>query len=170
MPLQFTVTLSGRDYAEANWLMVRRLWLRRWGWTVPLIGIGLGLLLASAARHLHPETSDQRLRSLVIKGFLFAIAFAGLQLFILLRVILLAGRPLPGSSATQTLAYHGDATGLGLSINGHSQTWPWARFRHVIEDDRWLLLSRGGMTFCAFPKSQLDAGVLLALKQALNPS
>ena len=166
----FTVTLSGNDFAEASWLMVKRLWLRRWGWIVPLVGVLFGFLLMEAGRQLHPDLPPARARSLFIKGALFTFAFAALQLFILLRVILRAGRPLPTSTERQTIRYHLQPDGLAMTLCDYQTRFAWPVFRRVIEDDRWLLLCRGGLTFCAFPKSQLDAGTILALKRGIDHS
>ena len=165
MTRTFAVTMTGRDFAEANWLLVRTVWLRRWGWLIPLVGALFGLFLALAARHFHPDTPPARLRSLFVKGMLFTLAFAGLQLFLLLRVILRAGRPLPGSPERQVLTYALDPQALSLTSQNVTSAYPWPRFRRMIETDSWLLLIRGGLSFCAFPKSQLDPEALIALKR-----
>ncbi|MEY4160352.1 MAG: hypothetical protein RLZZ136_973 [Pseudomonadota bacterium] len=165
MPRQFSVTLSGQDQAAANSLLLRRLWLRRWGWIVPIMGALLGLLLMLAARHFHPDLPPRKAVSLFIKGLLFALAFAGLHLFILLRVILRAG-----SAEGQATLYTLDPEGLIVARSSHTIQLRWSAFRYVIEDQNWLLLCRGALTFCAFPKSQLDAATLIALKHILAPS
>ena len=169
-PGTLAVTLSGHDCAEANWLFVREVWIRRWGWLVPLIGIVCGLGLMFAARHLHPDLPEARARSIAVKGVLMTFAFAGLQLFILLRMIMRAGRPMPGSADRIAIRYVWSEQGLAVETEGYAAHYPWAAVRRVVEDHRWLLLCRGGLTFSAIPKSQLDAGTILALKQSsLNP-
>ena len=169
MPGQFTVTLTAQQFAAANWLLVKRHWVRRWApWITAGIGLLFGLVLVLSAYHFHPETTPRKALSIFAKGVMFALLFVGLQLFVLLRIIGGAARPAFGESAAHEIAYSMSDDGLAMTIEGRTTQFAWSQFRRVIEDANWLLLCRSEATFCAFPKSQLDEGTCLALKRALE--
>ncbi len=168
MERQFSVTLSGHDLAAASLLLLRGHPVRR---QAPLailcIGLLLGTLLALAMRHFHPETADRQLLSIFAKGVAGTMLFLGVQYVMLLSMITrMARRQLEsGETAAKRIDYRIDGNALTMSADGVTSRIPWRELRRAIEDESLLLLCRGQTTFCAFPKSQLDAGTLMALKR-----
>ncbi len=166
----FTVTLSAQDFAAANWMLVRRHWVRRWGPGL-VIGIGLvfGTLLVLAARQNHPDMGLRQGLSIFAKGLMFSMLFIGLQLFVLLFFILKSTRRVfDGLEANeQQMEFSHDAEALTVTANGKTERFVWSSFRRVLEDDNFLLLCRTEATFFALPKYQVDAATLAALKQAV---
>ena len=61
--------------------------------------------------------------------------------------------------------YRMDKSALTVTANGVITRIAWCEIQREIEDDNLLILCRGQATFCAFPKSQLDEGLLMALKR-----
>jgi len=166
---QFSITLTAPDLAAANWLLVKRHWVHRWApWIVAGVGLAFGLALLLSARHFHPDITSRKMLSIFAKGLMFGLLFVGLQLFIVLRIIVRATRPEFGEAEGHDVTYTTDEKSLSMTAHGRTTTFPWAAFTRTIENLHWLLLCRTSTTFCAFPKSQLDAATLGALKQAVN--
>ena len=166
----FTFTLTAQDFAAANWMMVRRHWVRRWGpWLVIGIGLVFGLLLVLAARQNHSDMGLRQTLSIFAKGLMFSMLFVGLQLFVLLFFILKSTRRVFDGLETnaQRMAFSHDAEGLTVTANGKTDRFVWSSFRRVLEDDNFLLLCRTEATFFAVPKRQVDAVTIEVLKRAV---
>jgi hypothetical protein len=171
MEKEISITLTSQDLAAANWLLVKRHWVQRWApWIVLGVGLVFGLALVLSARHFHPDITSRKMVSIFAKGLMFALIFVGLQVFVVLRMIVRATRPEFGEADGHGVIYTSDQQSLSMTAQGRTTTFPWASFTRTVEDANWLLLCRTGTTFCAFPKSQLDASTLGALKQMFATS
>ena len=172
MERQFSVTLSGQDLAAASMLLLRRHPVRRWAPRVILgMGLMLGAILALAKHHFHPDTPDRQLLSIFAKGLAGTLLFLGLQDVMLLSLVArMARRPMESAEASgKRIDYRIDGNALTMSAEGEISRIPWSELQRDIEDENLLLLCRGQTTFCAFPKSHLDEGLLMALKRRGNP-
>ncbi len=163
----FTITLTPQDYAAANWLMVKRHWVRRWGpWFVMAVGLAFGTLLAGMAWHLHPDMTRGALAKMFLRGFLCAVLFMGVQLFFMMRAIRRSSaRAFEELDVLErSYACHFDDTALTVTVDSQTTPHPWSQFRRVIEDERFLLLLRTEATFFAIPKWQVNAAARQSIK------
>ncbi len=171
MERQFSVTLSRQELAAASMLLLRGHPVRRLApWAILGMGLVLGALLALAKHHFHPETTNRALLSIFAKGLAGTMLFLGLQYMMLLSLVArIAQRGLELAGDAKRIDYRIDGSALTMTVDGVTNRIPWRELRRTIEDDNLLLLCPGQTTFCAFPKSQLDAGTLMALKRRGKP-
>ena len=109
--------------------------------------------------------------SIFAKGLAGTMLFLGLQYIILLSLVARMARrglELAGDTAKR-IDYRIDDIALSMTTDGVTSRIPWGELRREIEDRELLILCRGQTTFCAFPKSQLDEGLLMALKRRGKP-
>ena len=173
MPETFTFFLTASDFAAANWLMVKRHWVRRWGpWFVLVVGMAFGALLSGMAWHLHPEMTQGALAKMFLRGMLCAVLFLGVQLFFMMRAIrrssVRAFEQLELSERSYVCQI--DDGALTVTVDGRSGIFPWTHFRRFLEDERFLLLFRTEATFFAIPKWQVAHPLLQAIKQSISRS
>ncbi len=166
---RFTITLTAQDFAAANWLMVKRHWVRRWGpWFVLVVGLAFGSLLAGMAWHLHPDLSRGALAKMFLRGLACAVLFLGVQLFFMMRAIRRSSARAFDQLEVSERSYacQFDDTALTVSVDGQTTTYPWSQFHRLLEDERFLLLLRTEATFFAIPKKEVEASMLKAIKAA----
>ena len=164
----FTITLTAQDFAAANWLMVKRHWVRRWApWFVLIVGLAFGALLAGMAWHLHPDLSRAALAKMFLRGFLCAVLFLGVQLFFMMRAIRRSSARAFDDLEVSARSYacELDDAALTVTVDGQTTIYPRVQFRRVLEDGRFLLLFRTEATFFAIPKWQVSAPTLTALRK-----
>ncbi|MEO7247899.1 MAG: YcxB family protein [Novosphingobium sp.] len=171
MPNTFTITLTAQDFVAANWLMVKRHWVRRWApWFVLVVGLAFGTLLAGTAWHLHPDMTRGALAKMFLRGMLCAVVFLGVQLFFMMRAIRRSSARAFDQLEESERSYscNFDDAALNVTVDGQTTIYLWAQFSRMIEDHRFLLLFRTEATFVAVPKWQVPAAVLQALRQSVS--
>lgn len=166
MTASFTVTLSPQDLAAAQALALRSHPVRRWApIAISTTGIAFGALLALAVRHFHPEDTSRQVLSVFAKGMALTMLFLGAQYIMLLGIV---GRVVQSASAEpRTISGRLLDGALELSLDGKTEAFVLSAVQRTVEDAQYLVLCRSAANFLAFPKSQLDAATLMALKQAL---
>ena len=166
---RFTITLTAQDFAAANWLMVKRHWVRRWApGFVLVVGLSFGALLTGMAWHLHPDLSRGALAKMFLRGLAGAVLFLGMQLFFMMRAIRRsAARAFAQLEVSErSYACQFDDTALTATVDGQTTAYPWSQFHRLLEDERFLLLLRTEATFFAIPKEKVEAPLIQAIKAA----
>ena len=167
---EFTITLGQGDFVAAYWFYTRWLWLwRRMIIALLLVAVVYsGLMIAIDVYYsdfkpaeLLAYARNGAIYALVVSMLLTAVTLVTLprrlkRLYVDLRV---AGRE---------TKFEFDAGGLHTSNCDGSANLGWDRFKHRIENDRFLMLVLSRWSFIIIPKAQVAEDMLVKLRSAAS--
>ena len=163
---EFAISLSREDFISAYWLYTRWLWL----WRRLLIGfvlVGLfysGLMIGIDAFGGAFEAADwlDYLKYGAIYSLVVSVALIAVTLVTLPRRLkrLYDDHKVAGRETR----FEFDAAGLRTSNRDGSSNLEWSRFKHSVENDRFLMFVLSRWSFIIIPKAQATEDVLAKLR------
>jgi YcxB-like protein len=165
---EFDVSLSREDFIGAYWFYTRWLWL----WRRMLLGIaGLALVYAAVMMLVDGLGYGFALRDVPrylayggANAVAVAVILSGVTQITLPRRLKRLYNDLRVAGRETHFTF--DRTGIRSSNRDGTSNFEWNRFKHWIENERFLLLILSRWSFIVIPKFQVTIGTLEHLRSA----
>lgn len=170
MSRSFTCSLSEEEFVAAYWFYTRWLWL----WRRLLIALALVTLLYSGLMIAldgfavldNPALLPDYLLSGAIYALLVCAVLIGVTTFTIPRRLKRLYNDL--RIAGRETRFDFDAAGIRTANRDGTANFDWNRFKHAIENDRFLMLVLSRWSFLIVPKQQVPEAAVAQLRKALS--
>ena len=165
---RFTLSLSQDEFVSAYWFYTRWLWLwRRMTLAfalVTLIYTGLMIAIDGFTGELH--SGD--LLSYFASGAIYALIVSAALILITLVTLPRRLKRIYGDLrvAGRETRFEFDTAGLRTENSDGTSKLDWNRFKHSIENDRFVMFVLSRWSFIIIPKAQVDGAILAELRKA----